>query len=225
MITPLTYLELQAKFQDRYELGIKQAGLSVWVLSSDVIFNYIYEAEIAILHELAQASQFELLRGYIKSLVPIVTSRPNGTYVTPKLEINYYVKSFSTIVSDYPGAYNYNGIMENTQITNSEALLYYTTATNKPYFKNPRIYINPVNTHLTGPGSSIEVNLVLIPDAYTTISRLEVNYIQIPSKPIRINQCYADWTMYDKIIDMSVGKAVAETVQLMGNKDKVEEPK
>jgi len=219
-VIPNTYLDLQIQFQDNYEASVKTLGLDNWVLSSDIILNYLYKSELNILHELALNKRYDLLRGYTinEDVSGGLTLQTDGTVKTAVVECNYYLRSYSTIISTYPSAYQSTGIVENELILPEDAVLYYKSAFNIPYFKNPKIYIDPVNSYVT-PETSENI-FVIIPDGYTVITGLHLTYIKIPPKPTELSYCFSDHTLYNKIVETAVNSAISDLVKLSSPKNK-----
>lgn len=220
-VIPQTYLDLQVMFQDKYEASVKPLGLD-WVLPTDAIINYIYSTELETIHELATTKQYNLLKGY--TTVADVSSGLSGSAVatnvveTSELEFDYLIKSYSTITATYPSVSTFTGVVENENILQEDAGIYYKSAFNIPYFKSPKIYIEPVNTY-TGTESA-EKKLIIIVDGYTILEGLSITTIKLPDKPEITSPCFIDYTLYNKIVEIAVNKAITDLAKFSSSKNK-----
>lgn len=220
-VTPRTYLDLQIMFQDKYEASVKPLGLN-WILSTDVIINYIYSAELETIHELATNKQYNLLKGY--TTVSDVSSGLSGNIAatnvseTENLEFDYLIKSYSTVTATYPGVSSFSGVVENENILQEDAGIYYKSAFNIPYFKSPKIYIEPVNTY-TGTEAA-EKKLIVIVDGYTILEGLSITTIKLPEIPEPSTSCFIDYTLYNKIVEIAVNKAIIDLSKFSSSKNK-----
>ena len=215
--TPKTYLELQIMFQDRYEASIKAAGLPEWVISSDLIINYIYNSELQLCHELAANKNWEMLSGYITTSTFTGAGLTTGPYTnskkTAKTNIDYYVRSHSTVTTTHFGTVS--SVVENELISVEDAPFYATSNFNVPYFKNPKIYLEPLNVYISTITN--DKIIVLLHDFYTTVTSLDVMYVTLPSQTVIGDvtaSCYTHWTLYEKLVDIAVNKAIANLVKL-----------
>lgn len=217
--TPYTYLDLQIMFQDRYEASVKPLEVD-YVLSTDTILEYLYNTELEILHELAVSKQYNLLRGH--TIVEDVTAGLVATTVAPNVletanvDFDYFLKAHSTITATYIGVTTYTGTIENELILQEDAGIYYQNEFNIPYFKSPKIYIEAVNDYV--PSVATEKKFIVIVDGYTTLTTLTVTYIKLPSVPTPTTPCYSDYTLYGRIVDTAVTRAISDLAKLSSSK-------
>lgn len=215
---PHTYLDLQILFQDRYEAAVKPLGTQ-WILSTDIILEYLYASELEIVHELASNGQYTLLRGYTitEDMTGVsLTTIASNVWETDIIDLNYLVKSYSTVNATYTGVDSFSGVVENKEIREEDAGLYYTTAFNIPYFKNPKVYLEPVNSYVSP--EKVQKKIIIIVDGYTELVGVKATYIKLPEVPATDSYCYLDYTLYSKLVDTAVNKAITDLAKLASSR-------
>jgi hypothetical protein len=223
----MTYLEAQVIFQDRLEPLLKTAGLPEYKLQSDVIIQFIYEAEIESILELCKQGQFENLRNYIVNDGSFTfASDTEGYYTcsTGVTDILWHVKSTCPdLTINYPTP----GVSTNTEIktvgkaTNEFIPLidvpkYITTSVQKHTFTSPKITLT--NGVIDNVGESQSQKFIIITNSYTTLTTataVKITYVKRPkslldtSSPLTYTSpLKADPMLAHKIIDSAVQKAL-----------------
>lgn len=208
----MNYLQMQIIFQDKYETGLKNAGLEEYKLPSETIFNYIHEAEVEVVDLLARSKQYNYLKNFTTTQNLEITGDStikNVYFATQPEDFMHYVKSsLSGTFKTFSGLVQ--GVVANEQIEPSEAGMFYKTPYNTPMFRNPKVFVesrNVVNSK----------KIVVIVDAFTLPysegnGSLSLTYIKKPPVPTPDGESMIDIAFINKVIEMAVNSALSYVI-------------
>jgi len=175
----MTVTTMLANFLVEYDAV---ASASSPLYSDEEIIQFLNRAQYDIVDMLYRAKEFDLLDGLIvtdTNAAPAVhaqfvgvagegagkTSDTSGGGFTRYL---YYVASYSEVTRTQVPVMAAT-IIKNTEIDKSQARFFATSAFNSPIFRYPKSYVDGVY-------------VVVIPDAYSTISKIYVDYVSNPKE-------------------------------------------
>lgn len=150
-----TYKELVIMFQDRYGEALKKAGIPEYTLDTETILDYIYSAEIELLHTLAKNKDLDGIKNHV-GVVPVPANTLSAgpvanSKITQDMLFDYYITSRSVVDTTHLSEQD-DGAIGNEIIRPEEAYLFYKSHFNSPYFKNPKVYIE--DNDLDGEGNA-----------------------------------------------------------------------
>lgn len=208
----MKYLQLQTIFQDKYETGLKNAGLEDYKLPTETIYNYLHEAEIEIVDKLAKSKQYNYLKNFTTTSDLDVNAHVNISnvyYATQPVDFMHYLKSitvgtFATFSGDI------QGVVENEMIDPAQAGLFYKTPYNNPLFRNPKVFIESTST-------ADPKKVVLIVDSYTLPygggdGALKLTYIKAPEFPQAQNESMIDIAYVNTVVELAVNAALSYVI-------------
>lgn len=202
----MNYTQIQTIFQDKYETGLKNAGLEIYKLPSEVIFNYIHESEIEVADELAKNKQYN----YLKNLIITVEkteffNSPEATnlyYCTQPNDFLSYVRSVTKGTFRNMTSTGVDGLVANEYIEPHQAGMFYNTPFNSvPIFRNPKVFLQ--STNLAYPKKFY----VVMPSA-STLTRVDFTYVRVPEYPTNDGESLIDEAYTNKMIELAVQKAL-----------------
>lgn len=208
----MKYLQLQTIFQDKYETGLKNAGMEEYKLPTETIYNYLHEAEIEVVDKLAKSKQYNYLKNFTTTISLDINGDSNISnvyYSTQPTDFMHYLKSitvgtFATFSGDI------EGIVENELIDPAQAGLFYKTPYNSPLFRNPKVFIESRDT-------ADPKKIVLIVDSYTLPygngeGALKVTYVKKPEFPQPQNECLTDIAYVNMVVELAVNTALSYVI-------------
>jgi len=208
----MNYLQMQTIFQDKYETGLKNAGLEEYKLPSETIFNYIHEAEIEIVDALSRSKQFNYLKNFTTTAnlqVNEDNTIQNVFYSTQPEDFMHYVKSSTTgTFKTFSGTVE--GVVSNEQIEPNEAGMFYKTPYNSPMFRNPKVFVESRNV-------VDSKKIVVIVDTFTLPysggnGALSLTYIKRPDVPTPDGESMIDLAYINKVIELAVNAALSYVI-------------
>lgn len=221
----MKYLQMQIIFQDKYETGLKNAGLVEYKLPSETIFNYIHEAEIDVVDKLAKSKQFDYLKNYVTTTTLTLNedSKIQNVYFTnqPKDFMHYVKSSLSGVFKTFSG--DVEGVVANEEIEPHEAGMFYKTPYNTPMFRNPKVFVESRNV-------TDSKKIVVITDAFTLPysggdGALSLTYVKKPEYPTPDGESMIDIAFVNMVIEMAVQKALTYVMSGGGGRKTQQEPK
>jgi len=202
----MNYTQIQTIFQDKYETGLKNAGLEIYKLPSEVIFNYIHESEIEVADELAKNKQYNYLKNLITTVEKIeFFNSPEATnlyYCTQPNDFLSYVRSVTKGTFRNMTSTGVDGLVANEYIEPHQAGMFYNTPFNSvPIFRNPKVFLQ--STNLADPKKFY----VVMPSA-STLTRVDFTYVRVPEYPTNEGDSLIDSAYTNKMIELAVQKAL-----------------
>jgi hypothetical protein len=208
----MNYLQMQTIFQDKYETGLKNAGLEEYKLASETIFNYIHEAEVEVVDMLSRMKQFNYLKNFTTTSnieIHEDSTIQNMYFATQPSDFMHYVKSSLTgTFKTFSG--NVQGVVSNEQIEPNEAGMFYKTPYNSPMFRNPKVFVESRNV-------VDNKKIVVIVDSFTLPysegnGALSLTYIKRPSVPTPDGDSMIDVAYVNKVIELAVNAALSYVI-------------
>lgn len=208
----MNYRQIQTIFQDKYETGLKNAGLEMYKLPSEVIFNYINEAEIEVADELAKNKQYN----YLKNLITTIektgffnsSEATNLYYCTQPSDFLSYVRSVTKGTFRNMTSTGVAGLVSNEYIEPHQAGMFYNTPFNSvPIFRNPKIFLQSTK-HITSSFSSDPKKFYIIMPSASTLTRVDFTYVRVPEYPTNDGESLIDEAYTNKMIELAVQKAL-----------------
>ncbi len=206
----MNYRQIQTIFQDKYETGLKNAGLEMYKLPSEVIFNYIHEAEIEVADELARNRQYNYLKNLITTTERIeFYNSPEATNLSYFLQPNdflSYVRSVTKGTFRNMTSSGVEGLVSNEYIEPHQAGMFYNTPFNSvPIFRNPKIFLQSINS------ADPKKFYIVMPSA-STLTRVDITYVRVPEYPTNDGESLIDEAYTNKMIELAVQKALRYVV-------------
>lgn len=206
----MNYRQIQTIFQDKYETGLKNAGLEMYKLPSEVIFNYIHESEIEVADELAKNKQYNYLKNLITTVEKIEffnsSEATNLYYCTQPNDFLSYVRSVTKGIFRNMTSTGAGGLVSNEFIEPHQAGMFYNTPFNSvPIFRNPKIFLQ--STNFVDPKKFY----VIMPSA-STLTRVDFTYVRVPGYPTNDGESLIDEAYTNKMIELAVQKALSYVI-------------